>query len=138
MSGKTEVRPSQPVSTPSVLPSSANHQPVLVVAPSSVIFNWRDELRRFAPSLSVVTYAGNGHQRALKQRKLSKADIVLTSYPILRNDIAVLCRHHYAIAVYDEAHTFRNNDSQLYQAVAATSHRLQHRAHRHAHGQRPG
>lgn len=67
--------------------------------------------------LSVVTYAGNGHQRAQKQRKLSKADIVLTSYPILRNDIAVLCRHHYAIAVYDEAHTFRNNDSQLYQAV---------------------
>ena len=117
MSGKTEVRPSQPVSTPSILPSSANHQPVLVVAPSSVIFNWRDELRRFAPSLSVVTYTGNGHQRAQKQRKLSKADIVLTSYPILRNDIAVLCRHHYAIAVYDEAHTFRNNDSQLYQAV---------------------
>ena len=93
------------------------HRPVLVVAPSSVVFNWHDELRRFAPSLRVLEYTGNARERAAKQRWLANADVVLTSYPMLRNDISVFSHHSFAIAVYDEAHAFRNNASLLYQAV---------------------
>ena len=95
----------------------ADHQPVLVVAPSSVVFNWRDELSRFAPSLKVVSYTGSSQERIKKQSGLPLADVVLTSYPMLRNDIDVLCRIPFAIAVFDEAHAFRNNTSLLYNAV---------------------
>lgn len=112
---------------PKAMPSSASaqpdlrqkagHRPVLVAAPSSVVFNWHDELRRFAPTLRVVEYTGNARERAAKQSLLAGADVVLTSYPMLRNDIGVLSRLSFAIAVYDEAHAFRNNTSMLYQAV---------------------
>lgn len=99
------------------LRQQSGHRPVLVAAPSSVVFNWHDELRRFAPSLRVVEYTGNARERAVKQSQLANADVVLTSYPMLRNDIGMLSRLSFAIAVYDEAHTFRNNTSLLYQAV---------------------
>ncbi len=99
------------------LRQKAGHRPVLVAAPSSVVFNWHDELRRFAPTLRVVEYTGNARERAAKQSLLAGADVVLTSYPMLRNDIGVLSRLSFAIAVYDEAHAFRNNTSLLYQAV---------------------
>lgn len=99
------------------LRQKAGHRPVLVAAPSSVVFNWHDELRRFAPTLRVVEYTGNARERAAKQSLLAGADVVLTSYPMLRNDIGVLSRLSFAIAVYDEAHAFRNNTSMLYQAV---------------------
>lgn len=99
------------------LRQQSGHRPVLVAAPSSVVFNWHDELRRFAPSLRVVEYTGNAHERAVKQSQLANADVVLTSYPMLRNDIGMLSRLSFAIAVYDEAHAFRNNTSLLYQAV---------------------
>ena len=112
---------------PKAMPSAASaqpdlrqktgHRPVLVAAPSSVVFNWHDELRRFAPTLRVVEYTGNARERAAKQSLLAGADVVLTSYPMLRNDIGVLSRLSFAIAVYDEAHAFRNNTSMLYQAV---------------------
>lgn len=99
------------------LRQKAGHRPVLVAAPSSVVFNWHDEFRRFAPTLRVVEYTGNARERAAKQSLLAGADVVLTSYPMLRNDIGVLSRLSFAIAVYDEAHAFRNNTSMLYQAV---------------------
>lgn len=99
------------------LRQQSGHRPVLVAAPSSVVFNWHDELRRFAPSLRVVEYTGNARERAVKQSQLANADVVLTSYPMLRNDIGMLSRLSFDIAVYDEAHAFRNNTSLLYQAV---------------------
>ena len=117
MSGRAaKAMPSSSSSQPD-LRQQSGHRPVLVAAPSSVVFNWHDEFRRFAPSLRVVEYTGNARERAAKQSQLANADVVLTSYPMLRNDIGVLSRLSFAIAVYDEAHAFRNNTSLLYQAV---------------------
>lgn len=117
MSGRaTKAMPSAVAFQPD-LRQQSGHRPVLVAAPSSVVFNWHDEFRRFAPSLRVVEYTGNARERAAKQPQLANADVVLTSYPMLRNDIGVLSRLPFAIAVYDEAHAFRNNTSLLYQAV---------------------
>ena len=117
MSGRAaKAMPSASSSQPD-LRQQSGHRAVLVAAPSSVVFNWHDEFRRFAPSLRVVEYTGNARERAAKQSQLANADVVLTSYPMLRNDIGVLSRLSFAIAVYDEAHAFRNNTSLLYQAV---------------------
>lgn len=117
MSGHAPKAMSSAASAQPDLRQKAGHRPVLVAAPSSVVFNWHDEFRRFAPTLRVVEYTGNARERAAKQSLLAGADVVLTSYPMLRNDIGVLSRLSFAIAVYDEAHAFRNNTSLLYQAV---------------------
>lgn len=94
-----------------------NRLPVLVVAPSSVVFNWREELHRFAPSLTVLTYTGTQQERRQKASYIANSDVVITTYTTLRNDINDLARHHYAIAVYDEAQAFKNSNSQLYEAI---------------------
>lgn len=86
----------------------------LVVAPTSVLFNWAAEIRRFRPSLSISTYHG-------PQRKLDpRADITLTSYAIMRLDIADLECVDWDTVILDEAQAIKNTDSQ----VAQAAHRL--------------
>jgi superfamily II DNA or RNA helicase len=83
----------------------------LVVAPTSVLFNWLAEIKRFRPDLTVATY--HGARRALDQ----SVDVVLTSYPILRNDTDVLAQVAWDIAILDESQTIKNPDSQVARAA---------------------
>ncbi|MGE0545937.1 MAG: SNF2-related protein [Kofleriaceae bacterium] len=89
----------------------------LVISPTSVLFNWLAEIRRFRPDLSVTTY--HGARRSLD----SSADIVLTSYPLLRNDIDVLAPITWDTVILDESQTIKNPDSQ----VARAAYRLRAR-----------
>ncbi|NUN16503.1 MAG: helicase, partial [Myxococcales bacterium] len=86
----------------------------LVVAPTSVLFNWAAEIRRFRPSMSVSTY--HGPQRRLD----STANITLTSYAVMRLDIAELEQIDWDTIILDEAQAIKNSDSQ----VAQAAHRL--------------
>ena len=61
-------------------------RPSLVVAPRSVVFNWRQEAARFTPDLRVLEYAGTG--RAAMRALFAEHDIVLTTYGTLRRDAA--------------------------------------------------
>ncbi|HSK05617.1 MAG TPA: DEAD/DEAH box helicase [Kofleriaceae bacterium] len=89
----------------------------LVVAPTSVLFNWLAELRRFRPDLTVATY--HGARRALDPT----ADVVLTSYPLLRNDTDELAAEAWDTVILDESQTIKNPDSQ----VARAAYRLRAR-----------
>jgi SNF2 family DNA or RNA helicase len=89
----------------------------LVVAPTSVLFNWLAELRRFRPDLTVAVY--HGARRALDPT----VDVVLTSYPILRNDTDALAEPAWATVILDESQTVKNPDSQ----VARAAYRLRAR-----------
>ena len=83
----------------------------MVVSPTSVQFNWQDELARFRPELKVATYSGS-------RRKLDlSADVVVTTYPILRNDAAVLAKAEWAAIFLDEAQAIKNPDSQVARAA---------------------
>jgi len=84
--------------------------PSLIVCPSSIVWNWAEECRRFAPELRVVRYIGS--QRSRLRKQLEKADLVLTSYPILRRDRDHLQALHYFAVVLDEAHHIKNPDTQ--------------------------
>ncbi len=83
----------------------------LVVSPKSVLFNWLAEIQRFRPDLRVASYAGT--KRALDP----EADLVVTTYPILRNDIDVLEQQEWDIVILDESQTIKNPDSQVARAA---------------------
>jgi superfamily II DNA or RNA helicase len=87
----------------------------LVVAPTSVLHNWADEIRRFRPGLSCASYHGPG-------RRLDRSiDVTLTTYAILRLDADRLAEERWETVVLDEAQAIKNPDSQ----VAAAAYRLQ-------------
>jgi len=90
----------------------------LVIAPTSVVYNWREELQRFAPSLSVMTYIGTPEERSRKRTALTSWDIVITTYRTLANDIRYFSNLSFGILVMDESQAFKNRDSQLHAAVS--------------------
>ncbi len=89
----------------------------LVVSPTSVLFNWLAETRKFRPDLHVTTY--RGARRTLE----TGSDVVLTSYPLLRNDTEVLAGVTWDTVILDESQTIKNPDSQ----VARAAYRLKAR-----------
>lgn len=87
----------------------------LVVVPASLVHNWRNEFRKFAPQLSVTIYAG---QNRLDLRPyLQRSDVVIVTYHTLRNDIDYLSRLAFGFVIADEAQTLKNPGSQIHQAV---------------------
>ena len=97
--------------------SAPPSEPVLVLSPASVVFNWRNELERFAPSLRVLTYTGVPSVRQQLRESMDSADVVITTYQTMRNDIDFFEKRHYGIIVYDEAQVFKNRKSQVYEAI---------------------
>lgn len=87
--------------------------PCLIVCPTSLIANWRAEIARFRPALTVCTY--HGPERALDER----ADVVLTSYALLRLDSERLGARRWRTVVLDEAQAIKNPDSQVARAAYA-------------------
>ncbi|HEX2685185.1 MAG TPA: SNF2-related protein, partial [Kofleriaceae bacterium] len=83
----------------------------LVVSPTSVLFNWLAEIQKFRPDLRVATY--RGARRTLE----TVADVVLTSYPLLRNDTDVLAGVTWDTVILDESQTVKNPDSQVARAA---------------------
>jgi superfamily II DNA or RNA helicase len=98
-------------------------RPSLVVAPRSVVFNWREEAARFAPGLRVLEYVGSG--RAAMRATFSEYDVVLTTYGTLRRDAADLAATPFDYVVLDEAQAIKNAAS-----VSAKTTRLLDARHR--------
>ncbi|MGB8425569.1 MAG: DEAD/DEAH box helicase [Desulfobacterales bacterium] len=90
--------------------------PFLVVCPVTVISHWQDKIRQHAPSLSAEVYHGGTRDLA---GALEAGDVLLTSYGILRQDIAQLSQTTFALAVFDEAQHIKNTQTQAYQAAQA-------------------
>ncbi len=86
----------------------------LIVMPTSLIHNWESEIEKFAPTLRVFKYVGN---REKEFSEFHKADIVLTSYGIVRNDIEFLQQYEFLFLILDESHYVKNPLSKTYNAV---------------------
>ncbi|MEO7094538.1 MAG: DEAD/DEAH box helicase, partial [Polyangiales bacterium] len=81
--------------------------PALVLAPTSVCFNWVDELAKFAPSLRPVVY-GAATDRAACLRDLGKKDVLIASYGLLVRDAEALAGVKFGTLVIDEAQALKN------------------------------
>lgn len=82
------------------------NQPALIVAPTSLMHNWKSEAEKFTPSLRVLTLQGT--DRAQHFEQLGHYDIILTTYPLLPRDAEILLVHNYAMVILDEAQNIKN------------------------------
>ncbi len=87
----------------------------LIVAPTSVVRNWEREIKRFGPILKVVIW--HGADRTKREELLKKADVVITSYALLRRDIELLQSLDFDYAVLDEAQHIKNPSSATAKAA---------------------
>ncbi len=98
-----------------VMCTRAELGPQLVVAPTSVCFNWTRELARFGPELNVRIYAGSGRERHLDG--LGPGDVLICSYGILHRDAPLLKALSLSTLVLDEAQAIKNPKAQRSVAV---------------------
>ena len=87
-------------------------RPSVVVAPTSLVYNWMAEIRRFAPELRIAVGEGAQAVRAQTIARLSRTDcdidVYLTSYPLIRRDIGQLGGVSFRFAILDEAQYIKN------------------------------
>jgi len=100
------------------------HLPQLIVAPTSLLQNWRSECLKFSPHRSVTIH--HGPSRTKDPETLSSKDLVLTSYGVVRQDLELLYDVEFQIVALDEAQAIKNPDSQTAKAVCELwcEHRL--------------
>ncbi|WPD18317.1 SNF2-related protein [Thermaerobacter composti] len=89
--------------------------PSLVVVPTSLVFNWVEEARRFVPDLRVL--ALTGPRRASLFRAAGEHDVLITTYPLIRRDVDRLAERDYHYLILDEAQHVKNPDTQTWQAL---------------------
>lgn len=90
----------------------------LVVAPTSVARNWVAECRKFAPGLNAVVVTSTDARAAVGlAAQVAEADIVVTSYTLLRMDVEAYSQIHWAGMVLDEAQFVKNHHSKTHQAA---------------------
>ncbi|WP_303900891.1 DEAD/DEAH box helicase [Thiohalomonas denitrificans] len=99
-------------------------RPALVVAPTSLMFNWRAEAARFAPTLKVLTL--HGPDRLDRFSDIEDSDLVLTTYPLVGRDIDALGEHQFHLLILDEAQAIKNPRAKVSHHVRELSarHRL--------------
>ncbi|HZG14782.1 MAG TPA: DEAD/DEAH box helicase [Candidatus Bathyarchaeia archaeon] len=98
-------------------------QPALIVAPSSLVYNWRNELQKFTPQMRVMIADGSQTERNRILNAPAEADIIITSYPLLRKDSRIYAEKMFHTLILDEAQTFKNHATQTAQAVKAIQSR---------------
>jgi SNF2 family DNA or RNA helicase len=95
--------------------------PALIVAPTSLMTNWVNEARKFAPDLRVLVL--HGADRKANFAAVPAHDVVLTTYPLIARDHEFLLGRDWHVAVLDEAQTVKNPDaatSRLVRSIKAT------------------
>ncbi len=92
--------------------------PVLVVAPLTLLANWRHELAKFAPSLRVYVHQGDARHSAVGFRRAAmESDVVVTSYTLLVREHSFFTEVDWGAAILDEAQAIKNPDTRAARAI---------------------
>jgi superfamily II DNA or RNA helicase len=99
-------------------------RPALIVVPTTLVHNWREEARRFTPELKVLVL--NGPQRKERFEQIGEHELILTTYALLWRDQKVLAEHDYHLLILDEAQYVKNATTKAAQAIRGlrARHRL--------------
>ncbi|WP_339924512.1 SNF2-related protein [uncultured Cyclobacterium sp.] len=91
-----------------------NKNRVLVVVPTTLLFNWKNELEKFAPHIDYFIHHGNRYDSV---KELSKHQVILTSYGLVINDLELLKQIEFDAIIADESQAIKNTHSQRYKAI---------------------
>ncbi len=98
--------------------------PSLVVAPTSLVYNWEAEVKKFAPQIKTLLIHGSVSERDEKLAQIGDADLIITSYALLRRDIDKYQSIHFKACIIDEAQNIKNpktiNSKSVKQVSART------------------
>lgn len=100
---------------PANSPPARKKYPSLLVMPTSLIHNWMYEAKKWAPTLVTLNYTGLDREDRLKF--FNKADIILTTYGTMRNDIELMKNYHFNYIILDESQVIKNPLSKIAKAV---------------------
>ncbi|MDY3920360.1 MAG: SNF2 helicase associated domain-containing protein [Candidatus Limivivens sp.] len=98
----------------------------LVVTPASLVFNWGAEFEKFAPDLTVSLVTGTQEERQKKIEAYQEADVLVTSYDLLKRDIAFYEGREFAYEIIDEAQYIKNHTTAAAKAVKVISSRIRY------------
>ncbi len=98
--------------------------PSLIIAPTSLLSNWRREAERFTPDLNMLILQGTERKQLFY--KIRDYDLIMTTYPLLPRDEETLLEHQYHYLILDEAQIIKNPQSKGAQIVRhiKSNHRL--------------
>ena len=98
----------------SYLEEEKNPNPSIVVCPSSLSLNWKNEIDKFAPNIKTLVIHGNAEERANQIENIEKYNLVITSYDLLKRDIEEYKAKDYKFKyiIADEAQYIKNNNTQ--------------------------
>lgn len=90
-------------------------QPHLIVVPTSLVFNWHEELAKFCPSLKAKDHTGGDRNK--DKTDFKGFDLVITTYGTLLRDISILKEQEFGYAILDESQAIKNPNSKRFKAV---------------------
>ncbi len=98
----------------------------LIICPTSLLYNWKEELHKFNPKLKVMVVDGIPGQRKKLLARLHEFDVVITSYTLLQKDIETYCQIAFSYAILDEAQHIKNRGTRNAKSVKMiqAAHRL--------------
>lgn len=115
----------------SLFPNVDKHEEIqpasLIVVPTSLVHNWMNEFRKFAPSLTIYDHTGyNRNRNGSWQEVINRFDVVITTYGTLRNDKELMEKHEFFLLILDESQYIKNRDSKIYSLVLSlkAKHRI--------------
>lgn len=100
-----------------IILDKAKRGPTLVIAPTSVCFNWQVEIERFAPTLVPIIFGGKERERTLKD--LKGFDVLIVSYGLLQQESEILSSTNWETIILDEAQAIKNIATKRSKAAMA-------------------
>ncbi len=98
----------------------------IIVCPTSLVYNWKEEFAKFNPTLKVLPVDGNPNQRKKILSEIKKYDVIVTSYTLMQKDIEFYKTISFGYAILDEAQHIKNRGTRNAQStkMIRASHRL--------------
>lgn len=87
----------------------------IIICPASLIYNWKQEFEKFAPSINTIVYHGTSRQK--EELSDTAPGVIITTYSTMRNDVETISQLSFGVAVLDESHNIKNPGAQISQAV---------------------
>ncbi|RYF89055.1 MAG: DEAD/DEAH box helicase [Chitinophagaceae bacterium] len=96
--------------------NSTGNLKAIVVCPTTLIYNWQNEVKKFTPSLTYHIHHGSARTRSVEE--LNKHNIIITTYGTLRSDIQILLKLFFDYVVLDESQAIKNPASKVTKAAS--------------------